>query len=536
MGLHLPYTDIDIVRYLETQPKPEALRERTNRTSLSYDRTAMNFPYTPKTNLTSGMPPSLAGNCLHISLHRSDNKELRRLKRYSAVEEELAASFKLCSTEASPQELQIRALKQAMSTLSFHAQETRERVERLRGVLADRKAEPEVYEKLQRERWMEEKRQLVVDQETKAVLQYLEVLNKSSSGHTHLPTVPQPPTPTLTAEARRRANLLMFLTSTQTQAPIRSRRSSSTSFEHTLRRRTMDRVMPMKLRSSLPALALVGSIKGHSRSVSLDRAKLDSQPPSKSSNGFGPTASMSLSHDATILNVVAEDPDCGVDGLSPSESTTTDTSSHMPLFETHVSTPFTAATIDTCHILQPLTLNPEEDLQDQGGTATIFRNASRYPSDHIPANVHVSLPDYALELFSHFDQIQIATLKPIFPPQSASSSSSQPILSHSSAASTPSAHITSSLLQVPSSTPGSKPSGLRQEPSYRNLFSKPQDIFSRNGVEDRLGINLSGSGLFSKPRQPVELLRRPSTASLTLPATENVTKKIKKQWSVLWRQ
>jgi hypothetical protein len=445
------------------------------------------------------------------------------------VEEELVTSLKHCTTGASPQELQIRALKQAMSILSSYAQHSQERVERLRTVLADRKVEPEVYEKLQRERWMEEKRQLAVNEETKVVLRYLKVLNESSHDDTYVPCVPDPPAPALTAEARRDANLLMFLASTQTQAPIRTHRPSSTSFEHTLRRRTMDRVTPMKLRSSFTSPALVGTIKGHSRTVSLDRAKLAWQPPTRSSNGLGPTASMSPPHDAAILSVVAEDPDCSVDGLSLSESTSLDTSSsHLPAFETLDSTPLTSAAMDTCHILKTLTPNPEED---QGGTATIFRTVSHHSSD-ILANLHISLPDYALELFSHFEQSHIAPLKPIFPP----SNISQPSSPHSFVPSSRCAHITSSFLQVPPSTPtSSNSSGLRRKPSHRNLFSIPPPIASRDGVDGGLGSNSSGGRLFSKSHQPVELLGHPSTASLSFPATENV-RKVKKRWSVLWRQ
>jgi hypothetical protein len=184
--------------------------------------------------------------------------------------------LKHCHTGASPQELQIRALKQAMSILSSHAQDSRERVERLRTVLANRKVEPEVYEKFQRERWMEEKRQLAVNEETKVVLRYLEVLNESSHDDTYVPCVPDPPAPALTAEARRDANLLMFLASTRTQAPIRTNRPSSMSFEHTLRRRTMDRVTPMKLRSSFTSPALVGNLLG---SLNPDRPTGWALPP-----------------------------------------------------------------------------------------------------------------------------------------------------------------------------------------------------------------------------------------------------------------
>jgi hypothetical protein len=476
------------------------------------------------------MPHSPPGNCLHISTQhfQSDDKELRRLKRYSTVEEQLPTSFKhCCNTEASPQELQIRALKQAMSILSSHAQETRERVERLRTVLADRNAEPEVYVKLQRERWMEEKRQRAVDEETKVVLQHLELLNESSNHDTHVPYVPDPPA--LTAEARRDANLRKFLASTRTQAPIHTSRRASTSFEHTLRRRTMDRVTPMRLRSSLTTPAFVESIKGHPYYVSLEGAKLPWQPRS---NGFASTASMFLSHDSAVLSAVAEYPNCNVDGTLPSESTSTDsdTLSHVPFFETHLSTPLTTPVIDTFRIPTPLTLNSEEDVQDQGGTATIFHTASYHPSEHIPANLHVSLPDYALELISHFDQSQVTTLKPIFP----LSSISQPSLPHTSASSSRSAHSTSSFLQVPSSTPLG--SGIRRRGSYRSLFSTPQDLLSCNGVEDRRGLGSSGGGFFSRPRQPVELSDPSTTTSLSLPATENVTKKVKKRWSVLWRQ
>jgi len=422
-----------------------------------------------------------------------------------------------------------------MSVLSSHAQESRQRVEQLRVVLADRKADPKVYENLQRERWMHEKRQLIVSAETEVVLQYLDVLRKSSNDDTRIPCqyIPDLPAPTLSPQARRDTNLLMFLASAQTQIPIRTCRPASISFEHTLKRRTMDKVTPMRLRSSSTTLASIRSIKGNSRFRSLDGTKLAWQSRSQSFNGFGPLTSMPLPRVAAALDVVAEDPRCSVDELS--DFTSTDTlSSHAPLFETQLSTPLTTASVDLPHVLKPLTLNPEPDAQDdQGGTATIYKVVPHYPFDHLLANLHVSLPDYALELFSHFDQSEMAALRPI------SLSSAPPCISRPF--SPPSfvpplrpVRNTSSILQVPPSTP-SKPSNLPREPLYKNLFAMPEAFPSRNRVEDGSGLDLPIDGLLSRSRKPQALPNYSSTGSLNFSVTENVTKKIKKRWSVLWR-
>ena len=394
-------------------------------------------------------------------------------------------------------------------------------MERLRTVLAERNAEPEVYEKLQRERWMEEKRHIAVSEETKVVLQYLEVLNESSSDDRHVPDLP---TPSLTAEARRDANLQKFLASSRTQAPIRIHRPSSTSFEHTSRRRTMDRVTPMKLRSSFTTPALSGISNGRSRTVSLDRAKPGRHPQPRSSNRLGPIASMTGLHGATILSVLAEDANSRTDGLpSPASESLDPSSCHLPLFQTLDSKPLTSADIE----LKPATLNSEE-LQDQGGTATIFHTVSHHPPDHVLANLHISLPDYALELFSHFEQNYMTPLNATFSFPTFSSIP-QPSSPPSSVPAQRSPYIPASFLQPPSSTsPDSHSSSLRRKSSCKNLLPGPATS-SRDGVQDGLGLGSAGSGFFSTPCQ------YPSTASLSLPVTANVTKKIKKPWSFLWR-
>jgi hypothetical protein len=468
--------------------------------------------------------PFSAADGLYISTPPRGDKTCRAQRE----EEELETSIKHCSAEPSPQELQIRALKQVMSILRSHAQESRKRVARLRTVLADRQAEPGVYENFQRERWMEEKRQLVVDEETKVVLQHLEALNNDDTRP--LP-VPNPRVPISTTEARRDANLLMFLASTQTRAPIRTYRSTSAAFHHTLRRRTIDKVTPMVLRSSFTSPALVGPAKVRSRAVSLHGAELARQPRRKSSDKRGVTASVYLPHNVTSASVVAEDTNWSPHEPPLSDSSSTDIS-HMPLLESHVSTPLTFASSNTCHILQPLTLTKEEESQDHGGTATIYRAAPHHLSDDVLADLHVSLPDYALDLLSHFDQSQMATLKSITflfstPPAI--------IQRHTSTPSSSSTHDTSAALQVP--TPVSKPSDLRHKPSYRNLFSIPQVLSSCTGVDDSPRSGSSGRGFLSRSRQPRALSSQPSTASLGSPTTENVTrtKKIKNRWSVLRR-
>ena len=454
------------------------------------------------------------------NLPQLNDEVLCRSRRYSIVEENLTTSFEHCNAEPSPRELQIRALNQAMSMLSSHAQESRERLERLRVVLADRQAEPEVYKKLQRERWMEEKRRMVVDQETKILLRCLEVLDESSNDVTHIPCIPGPLAPESAAEARKDANLLRFLASTRSLVPIHTHRPFSTSFESPLKRKTIDRITPMRLRGSFPALKLsIDTRSSHDHSVSSAR---QSQPNSSDS---GPTVAMPHLHDHSTP---------GVDPLSLSESATTDTSfSLVSLPETPVSTPLTTVTTDTCHILESLSLDP---IEEQGGTATIFRTSFPHQFDRIPADLHITLPDYALELISHFDQSQMVALKPVFP---TSTSSHVSLLSslHSSVSPQRSTHTTSSLLQLPPSMPPQSPksSDVRRRPSYRNLFSTSQAHFS-DRVQGRPGSGPSGGGFFGRPRQPVALSAKPSSASLGPSATDNVTKKIKKRLSVLWKQ
>jgi hypothetical protein len=446
-----------------------------------------------------------------------------RAQRYSTVEQELETSFKQCSTELSPQELQIRALKQVMSILSSHAQESRARVARLRTVLADRKAEPEIYENLQRERWMEEKRQLVVDEETKVVSQHLEALNKFSDDDTRTLPVPNPRVPPLsTAEARRDANLLTFLASTHTRAPIRTYRTTTGSFEHSLRRRTIDKVTPMVLCSSFTSPAPVEPTKVRSRAVALHGAELARQPRRKSSDKCGLTTSMRLPHNATSASFVGEDTDWSARGSPQPNSSSTDRT-HMPHLESHVATPLTSATSNTCHILQPLTLTPAEESQDHGGTATIYRVVPRYLSDDVLADLHVSLPDYALDLLSHFDKNTVKPVTFLLPTPALTIHSLPPTP-------VPSSNSTSAFLQVPSSPPD-----LRRKSSYRNLFSIPEALSSRTRVDDSSKPGSFGRGFLSRARQPLVHSNHSSTASFSPPTTENVRKKIKRRWSVLRR-
>jgi hypothetical protein len=111
-------------------------------------------------------------------------------------------------------------------------------------------------------------------------------------------------------------------------------------------------------------------------------------------------------------------------------------------------------------------------------------------------------------------------------------------LPHSFASPQLSTHITPSLPQLSPSMPppqSPKPSDVRRRPSYRALFSTSQDR-SFDSVRERPGSGPSGGGFFGRPRQPAALSGKPSSASLGSPAAGNMTKKIRKRLSVLWRQ
>ncbi|KAG5638112.1 hypothetical protein H0H81_001790 [Sphagnurus paluster] len=501
------------------------LKERTN---LYLDAAAMYQPgakYTFSTSRATPDPPSssiLENRATNYSPSlRIAGSHRRRLQRYSDAEEELARTFKQCQTEPPARDLQIRALEQATSMLSAHAQEAQESAEKLRFLLSDRSLDPDVYEKLQRERWLEENRHFVVDQETSILLQHLENLTRSSPLETCLLNSER--SSEMDEEMRRRRNLLKFFDTSTAQPSVRIRKATSVLFERPQKRRTLDRVSPMRLRTT----STVTTASLLPRPVSLDGWTHRPRYPSHTG--------LDTAQTPAPLREIAEGP--SVDKKEDIHvSTPTTTAVHASFSRSTKSPPVNTSTISNIPQIPSSVKRPQ--FGDEAGTATIYLNTYTpdLPMDFgLITDVEVPLPDYALELFSRFDYNPVISISHL-PTSSERSSDAGPRQSQRNPNAVPKRH-SSPFLQVPSvATPthqqNQKTPRLGRAKSYRqlgSLFSIPEALSSRTGVEftDRS----------ARRRDDIVSSALSSAASLSPPTPaegrEGFSSKLKKRLSVL---
>ncbi|KAF8896660.1 hypothetical protein BD779DRAFT_601983 [Infundibulicybe gibba] len=282
---------------------------------------------------------------------KSDEAQSRRLRRYSLAEHALATTLQSCAdSEASTQELQIRTLERATSLLGAYAEDAKERVGKLRMVLADREVDPDTHQALKRERWMEERRQVAVAEVANEVQQQLVSLSQS------IHIMPPAPTPTSSAETRRRANLQLFFESSRSQVHSHVGRPHSMYSEPSTRRMTLESVTPMRLRTSFMSM----------RSRTLKPFSLDAQRAN--------------------------------DNIPPKSQPT-------PM-QPAPSVDHPVASIRGCPDLPRI--SEQRELSSDGGpvshgTATIFPTDAHQVRELVALDVDVSIPDYALDLFTNFD-------------------------------------------------------------------------------------------------------------------------------------
>ncbi|KAF8813445.1 hypothetical protein BYT27DRAFT_7024082, partial [Phlegmacium glaucopus] len=137
-----------------------------------------------------------------------------RLARYSMSEQALAKSFQHCESQQLPHELHLEALQKSTSILNALAVDARDAVDRLRPLLANRSAEPSIYKSMQRQRWMEERRHLALDQLSKVLRAELARLSSSTNIGQALTLEP--------SNSKSNTNLVKFFESSR-RTPIRSR-------------------------------------------------------------------------------------------------------------------------------------------------------------------------------------------------------------------------------------------------------------------------------------------------------------------------
>jgi hypothetical protein len=304
----------------------------------------------------------------------------RRLKRYSLAEEALASTLQHRTQEASPQELQIRALEAATALLSAHAKGAQERAAKLRVLLADREVDRDTYEALQRERWMEEKRQVAVDREAKLVRQHLVSLTR--------PSLDEPAAlgkgPVVDAASKRQANLAKFF-ELSSRTPISTHKSRQSYVDRSPRRRTICHVTPMRLHTSPVTSGFSRSVRGHSRSVSLDASRLSLGKRISFGRPLGSpiTASLGVVTEDAILDQST------LSNLSPFRAT------DGP-----------AAVIAEGQHSVTCTRRPTADAVR--GVATIYQPMQARSKAEILADwstEDVGIPDYAVNLMEHLDVV-----------------------------------------------------------------------------------------------------------------------------------
>lgn len=412
-----------------------------------------------------------------------------RVRRYTLAEQALVSTVKQFKPEADPRILQIQVLKQAMSLLDERAQDARDRAEELRLSLANRTIERRRYESLQRERWMEEKRQLAIDKELRSLRHQLDSFtmspgNDDASGESSDP------------EARHRMNLARFFESSRIRAPIYTQEGSSKSFRRTPRRMTVGEVGPSRPRSHSVTSKFADTFSSHSRSMSLDGKKPqwgDSVrapapapvPPLPFAQTQKSTSTVIVDPTSPRLSIVTEDTDDDSSalnlGLSPStilSSPATSISIETPITESRRRRPWATARPPSHHDDNS---HWRIASHSREGMATIY-SAPYFASQAKPDNLDelpVSLPEYAQDLLEDFDYDYgfPLTLSPV----NASSSS------------------LSSIWEMPPPPPP-----LPKQKSHRSFFSIDHSAFSsssfpslgklrRSASQRNMGANSLGS-------------------------------------------
>ncbi|KAF8960051.1 hypothetical protein BDZ97DRAFT_1835256 [Flammula alnicola] len=371
---------------------------------------------------------------------RTKDYEAARLTRYLRAEEALAESLQRCiEHERSPHDLQIDALRRATSVLNAHAVDAGERVAKLRGLLANRQTEPELYTSMQRQRWMEERRQLATEHLSKVLQQNLSTLS----------SLPPPPAhlnggySDSIAKSKLDHNLDQFLESSWTRVPGR----------HRTRRRvpTVSRSRQEKKvdKTDFPR------IHNHKHLLPLRLSAPNLRP------SFVQSAAKKPAINFPILPASPA-------GVSTTSSPTMSTSSSVTLAEPLFQ-------------LEPISEAPEITIPSQpptptdvNGTATIWHSSLR-STEEILSDLVIAMPDYVGDLLAGFDSNTTApsTSLAIRTRESPSPESSSPGIAF--APDTPQSQRTSAIPQT-----------LHKSPSRRrlsHLLSLPEAFTSRLGSQ-----------------------------------------------------
>ncbi|KAL4248687.1 hypothetical protein ABKN59_006347 [Abortiporus biennis] len=350
-------------------------RLSSRRTSETRSAVTVNSSHTfgrpnPSTESAEHTPDSGSSLCGSTD-SLAESTVTRRQKRYSREEEALKSTLQHVAPEPTHRELQIRALERATALLTSHAQEAQDRAEKLRDLLNDRDIDPESYQSLQKERWMEERRSQARLEESKALEELLKRIAED-------PDTPIPPLPDSVQQleqthiARKDANLLEFFKHSPTRLtfPNRSRHFDiEATLDPSSRRRTKSDIRVMRLRTSALVMALAKPIKTRLRSKSLDAGgEHPSKVPLKRVDTSTPSGS----------------------GLSP-------------LTETSTPTAMAPKSKMSPQVRQRRPSSLFSFGNTNSGTATIYAPGLPRTADEIAAELNdVGLPEYAQDLLDRF--------------------------------------------------------------------------------------------------------------------------------------
>ena len=283
---------------------------------------------------------------------------LRRLARYSTSEQALAKSFQHCEIQRLPQELRLEALQKANSILNVLAADARDAVDRLRALLANRSAEPTIYRSMQRQRWMEERRHLALDQLSMTLRTELARLSSSTNIGQALTLEP--------SNSKSNTNFVKFFESSRRRTPIRSRTRS---------RRRMP--LPPRPRDEQPDDSRMEFPRRHHENHIIPLV-LKSPQQRRFFPSYIPQTQKDLSTSSSSVENVASTPSTSSD--SSNLETTTEDNEVVP------------------HIALPINSNPDET----EGTVLIWCDAPR-SREEILRELHVSMPDYVMDLLADFE-------------------------------------------------------------------------------------------------------------------------------------
>ncbi|KAK0493906.1 hypothetical protein EDD18DRAFT_1176780, partial [Armillaria luteobubalina] len=359
----------------------QVLQESTNSSSWT-SASSSSFIYTPDpdTSYTFGVPnPTTVQVALPTppltSPIRRTRDEIARQHRYSQAEEALALTAQLTLQETSQTELQIRTLEQAASLLNSRLEDARERSAKLRSLLNDRETDPATFESLKRERWMEERRKALAEEESRTIRAQLASLTKGSD------TVCESPV----TSSRHQANLLRYLQSSNTRRPIHPTHTEITTVgERATRRITLCEASPARLRMS------IGS--RHARSLSMDQKPHPTSP---------------FNFERKLL----KKPFSTVDSLSLGGLTEDDSHAWCKIKKSSTAAPVTPRHSPS---RSPLSRRLRPSVRETCGTATIHTPVAvkvRPTADILADLPPVALPVYAVDLLGDFDEHRTPTLK-----------------------------------------------------------------------------------------------------------------------------